>query len=75
MTRKIDLHGLDINRATAVVINSLRSFDYNSYEDELLIVTGNGTGSLKNLVEDILNEECYDWSYDNSQQSAFRVYK
>ncbi|QJR44423.1 Smr/MutS family protein [Mycoplasma miroungirhinis] len=71
----IDLHGYNITKATAAVLNALFEFDNNSYENSLEIITGNGTGSLKLLVSDILDKEGYYWKYNNSQQSSILVLK
>jgi len=55
---KIDLHGLDVNQATAKIITALDEFDYT-----LEIITGNGTGALRTLAEDIVVQENYDFEY------------
>ncbi|MBN0919107.1 Smr/MutS family protein [[Mycoplasma] gypis] len=74
MIRRVDLHGLDVQKATAVILNALYAFE-NSYDTRMIIVTGKGTGSLANLVEEILDQERFDWEYENSQHSAFIIYK
>jgi len=55
---KIDLHGLDVNQATAKIITALDEFDYT-----LEIITGNGTGALRTLAEDIVVQENYDFEH------------
>ncbi|MCU4117425.1 Smr/MutS family protein [Mycoplasma zalophi] len=73
--RVIDLHGYTVQKATASVLNALFEFDNNDYEHSLEIITGNGTGSLKLLVADILDKEGYYWRYNNLQQSSIIVLK
>ena len=53
---KIDLHGLDVNQATAKIITALDEFEYT-----LEIITGKGTGALRTLAEDIVIQENYNY--------------
>ncbi|MBU4691207.1 Smr/MutS family protein [Mycoplasma zalophi] len=73
--RVIDLHGYTVQKATAAVLNALFEFNNDDYTRSLEIITGNGTGSLKLLVADILDKEGYYWKYNNSQQSSIIVLK
>lgn len=61
---KLDLHGVDINKATSMVLNKFYDFDSYDYEDELVIVCGRGTGALILLVEQLLNENSYKYDYE-----------
>jgi len=58
------LHGVDINKATSMVLNKFYDFDSYDYEDELVIVCGRGTGALILLVEQLLNENSYKYDYE-----------
>ena len=70
----LDLQGID--EATAKVLNTFFWFDQNSYETELYIMVGKGTGSLKECVESLLEEKEFDYEYTYDDiRSTFIVRK
>lgn len=71
----IDLHGQTTDEATATILNALFSFEQNEYLEYFDIITGNGTGALKFVAENLLIEEKYSFSYLNNNHSVIRVYK
>ena len=42
----IDLHGFNVEEATATLINALFSFRLDKYDNKLEIITGNGQGII-----------------------------
>ncbi|MDC8911613.1 Smr/MutS family protein [Metamycoplasma hyosynoviae] len=71
----LDLHGMDVFKATAVVINKIYEFEENEWAFQLNIICGKGTGALRNLVEDILERETnYAFEYDE-RSATFWVKK
>lgn len=53
----IDLHGFNVEEATATLINALFSFRLDKYDNKLEIITGNGQGIIWSTVLDLLDEE------------------
>ncbi|WP_160165366.1 hypothetical protein [Metamycoplasma hyosynoviae] len=41
----LDLHGMDVFKATAVVINKIYEFEENEWAFQLNIICGKGTGA------------------------------
>ena len=76
MNKILDLHAKSIDEATAKVLNTFFEFDQNSYENELHIMVGKGTGALKECVESLLEEKesDYEYTYDDIR-STFIVRK
>ncbi|WP_412031641.1 DNA mismatch repair protein MutS [Metamycoplasma buccale] len=73
--KEIDLHGQDINKATATISLALFEFEQDDYKKYLDIIVGNGTGALKIRVVEILDKENYQYDYLNLNHSIIRVYK
>lgn len=67
----IDLHGLNVEEATAVLMNALFSFS-SSFDYKLEIITGKGEGILKMTVLNILDDEGYEYK---SEEGRVIVYK
>ena len=57
MNKFLDLHGKSIDEATAKVLNTFFEFDQNSYETELHIMVGKGSGALKECVVKVCLEK------------------
>ena len=57
MTKLLDLHGLSTEEAYAKVQCKFFEFDENIEDEELLIMVGKGTGAMKIVVEDLLDEK------------------
>ncbi|MGL5357689.1 MAG: Smr/MutS family protein [Metamycoplasmataceae bacterium] len=53
----LDLHGYTENQAVAKVLNFILEFEYDNHEDEALIITGKGSGSMNIIATDILDEK------------------
>ncbi|AWX69754.1 hypothetical protein [[Mycoplasma] anseris] len=70
-----DLHGLDENQATAVVLNAIYELENDYYMNYFDLLIGIGTGTLKLVVENLLDEEGYSFVYLNKNCSKMRVYK
>ena len=72
MNKFLDLHGKSIDEATAKVLNTFFEFDQNSYETELHIMVGKGSGALKECVESLLeeNESDYQYTYDERHSTC-----
>ena len=62
---RLDLHGKDLNKATAAVLNKLFEFENDEYENILYIICGKGTGTLLLHVEELLEESNYKYYYDD----------
>ena len=76
MNKLLDLHGKNIDEATAKVLNTFFEFNENSYETELHIMVGKGTGALKECVESLLEEKESDYQYTyDDMGSTFIVRK
>lgn len=76
MNKLLDLHAKSIDEATAKVLNTFFEFDQNSYEAELHIMVGKGTGALKECVESLLEEKEFDYEYTYDDiRSTFIVKK
>ncbi|TPR54277.1 hypothetical protein [Metamycoplasma neophronis] len=71
----LDLHGYDTIEATAATLNALKEFEEDEYMEYIDIIVGIGTGAVKFVVEDLLEEECFPFSYLNKNGSKIRVYK
>ncbi|MBU4690681.1 Smr/MutS family protein [Mycoplasma sp. ES3157-GEN-MYC] len=61
MIYSIDLHGFSVEEATSRILLALQYAEEQDY-DYLDIITGHGTGAMKVTVENLLNEENYDYS-------------
>lgn len=57
MNNQIDLHGYNIDEATAKLMSALFSFDNDHYARTLKIICGRGSGAIKNRVLTILDQE------------------
>lgn len=76
LPKVLDLHGYDISKATAVVMNALYELKNSEYDHDYIdIITGNGTGALKLQVESILEKEQCNFYFLNESRSIIRVYK
>ncbi|MCP4336750.1 MAG: DNA mismatch repair protein MutS [Mycoplasma sp.] len=62
----IDLHGLTVVEATSETLMALLTFEEDNLEYELTIITGVGTGRVKNAITDLLNEEGYIYEIINN---------
>ena len=69
----IDLHGLTESEAILKIEMALLSFE-SSFDDELVIVTGNGH-VLKGVAEDIVQSNGYNFKRENGNNGAIIVYK
>lgn len=76
MTKLLDLHGLSTEEAYAKVQCKFFEFDENIEDEELLIMVGKGTGAMKIVVEDLLDEKSFDYDYEyNENSSTFIITK
>lgn len=57
----IDLHGFNIEEATATLTNALFSFDCDKYEKVLKIICGKGQGIIELTVLNLLDKD--GWVY------------
>ncbi|WP_027122977.1 hypothetical protein AB5V95_03170 [Metamycoplasma spumans] len=71
----LDLHGYDTIEATGAILNVLKEFEEDEYMEYFDVIVGVGTGAVKFVVEDILEEECYPFDYLNQNGSKIRVFK
>ncbi|PYF42630.1 Smr/MutS family protein [Metamycoplasma alkalescens] len=71
----IDLHSQDSIEATNAVLNALFSFEENKNFEFFDIITGNGSGVLKFVVANLLEDEKYPFDFLNQNQSIIRVYR
>lgn len=69
---EIDLHGYNIEQATATVINALFEFDSNHYINSLKIITGHGEKIINITVLNILEKEYRKYKEGNG---FFIVYR
>ncbi|QBF34497.1 DNA mismatch repair protein MutS [Mycoplasmopsis phocirhinis] len=67
----IDLHGYDVNQAISKLEIALFEAQEQGY-DMLEIITGNGMGVLKVVVEEYLREGNYEWEIE--RQGVYLVY-
>lgn len=76
MTKLLDLHGLSTEEAYAKVQCKFFEFDENIENEELWIMVGKGTGAMKIVVEDLLDEKSFDYDYEyNENSSTFIITK
>ncbi|CRH46037.1 Smr domain [Chlamydia trachomatis] len=71
----IDLHGQTSEEAIVNVLNALFSLEQEEFYEFFDIIVGNGTGTLKFVVSDLLEEEGYLFDFINSNRSIIRVYR
>lgn len=62
----IDLHGCNVEEATAKVINALFAFDIDKFSYSLNIICGRGEGVVKMIVLNILDDEKRDYKLINN---------
>ncbi|WP_051630133.1 Smr/MutS family protein [Mycoplasma simbae] len=60
MTYRIDLHGYNVEQAISRIILGMLNAQDQGY-DNVLIITGNGTGAMKLTVEEYLTSENIDF--------------
>ncbi|MCS4537139.1 Smr/MutS family protein [Mycoplasma sp. CSL7475-4] len=68
---RIDLHGCDINQALSRIEFAFFEAQEQGYEI-VEIITGNGMGVLKVIVEEYLRESNYEWSIE--REGVYLVY-
>lgn len=71
----IDLHGLNETKATSRMLLILYDFENNDFESELIIITGKGTRTIQIVVENLLMEEGFYFTYDKYNKGKIIVYK
>lgn len=71
----IDLHGQTSEEAIVNILNALFSLEQEEFYEFFDIIVGNGTGTLKFVVSDLLEEEGYLFDFINSNHSIIRVYR
>lgn len=69
----LDLHGLTEQEAVSAILSALFSLE-DGMNEELEIVTGNGY-VLTRVVEEILDEEGYDYFHRNGNTGSYIVQK
>ena len=67
----IDLHGMQVNEAISAILSALLSFDF-SYDYQLVIITGKGTGALMNAALDLLDKEQRMYQIDEGKIIVFK---
>ena len=55
----LDLHGYDVNSATAAILNALYEFEQDEYNNYFDIIVGIGSGIIRQITEDLLDKEGY----------------
>ncbi|WP_022935028.1 Smr/MutS family protein [Mesomycoplasma moatsii] len=70
----IDLHGLTVEEATREILVSLLNLD-TSYDYELIIITGKGTGTLMMATLKILDEEGRVYHKEDGRVIVFKKEK
>ncbi len=60
---ELDLHGYNVEDATAAIMSFLFSFYSNLNEEEATVITGNGQGAMKTTFLDIMDDESDKYSY------------
>ncbi|TPE58107.1 hypothetical protein FJO69_00395 [[Mycoplasma] falconis] len=71
---EIDLHGMDTNQATAYLLGALFEFNEDRFNQYMDIIVGVGSGAMKFVTEQLLEEEGYPYKYLTSNGSKIRVY-
>lgn len=69
----LDLHGLTEQEAVPAILSALFSLD-EGMDDELEIITGNGH-VLTRVVEEILDEEGYEYFHRSGNTGSYIVQK
>lgn len=64
----VDLHGFNIQQALSKV-ELAWDYAFEYYYDELQIVTGKGSGTIKTSIEDMLLKEGYSYIEDSNSAS------
>ncbi len=69
----IDLHGKDEIEATKIILMAIMDFENGSISS-LEIITGNG-GTLRRVLENILEDEGYSWHHKNNNLGSYIIKK
>ncbi|WP_036452890.1 Smr/MutS family protein [Mycoplasma buteonis] len=68
--KTVDLHGLESQEASIIVLKEILSFK-KGLIDELFLVTGHGTGILKVTVEDLLRKNDLNYKLSNNSGAFY----
>ncbi len=71
----LDLHGYDVNSATAAILNALYEFEQDEYNNYFDIIVGIGSGIIRQIAEDLLDKEGYYWKNIGNNLAKIRVFK
>ncbi|UVD81580.1 DNA mismatch repair protein MutS [Mycoplasma iguanae] len=72
---EVELHYLTEQEAYGPILNALFEMENDQNIISILFITGKGSGAMKTVLENVLEENSYEWFFENNNTGAYRVYR